>query len=141
MVRITESWHWSLVEVARGDDWLLHHATTLLEDEMIVVLVHLGDVLLHQLTVGQVLWVFLRVCEPELLMHRSEFLLSLDWVEDWSTDRHGLLQIRFGEFAQFLIVRESCLNGQCKCVSLCQESNLVVRFLSLKVLRIQQLDF
>ena len=31
--------------------------------------------------------------------------------------------------------------GQCKCVSLCQESHLIRCFVSLKVLRVQQLDF
>ena len=108
---------------------------------MIVVLVHLGDILLHQVTVDQVLRVFVRVCEAKLLVERSEFLLGFDRVEDWGTGGHGLFQIRFGEFAQILIVCKSCLNGQCKCVSLCQESHLVGCFVSLEVLRVEQLDF
>lgn len=62
VVRVTESWCWPCVVVARGHDvWLLNHTATLLEDEVVVVLIHLGDILLHQLTVKKHLWIFIRV--------------------------------------------------------------------------------
>ena len=90
MVRVTESWHWPLTSVAwRSDGLLLHDSTTLLEDEMVVVLVHLSDVVLHQLIVCQVFRVFVRVCRVhirKLLSKLSELLLRLDRVEDRSTN-------------------------------------------------------
>ena len=105
----------------------------LAEDQLVVVLVHLGYVVPKKLLIavsllllgaGYVFWPhwLLLLLRVELLIVQP--LCGLERVEDRRTDRHGLLQVRGGELAELRVRGDQSLHGKSKSMRLCKKASL-----------------
>ena len=90
----------------------------LLEDELVVILVHLGNVVSQKVLVTG--------SGNKLVWHRLllKLLRSLHRVKYWSIDRHSLLQVRCRQLGQPRILDKEGLHSKCVCVSLSKETSL-----------------
>ena len=125
---VTTEARWALAIVNCRRVWHILVILTLAEDELVVVLVHLSNILLQDVSIsnrwlGSRLLVLLQVARLELLF---ETLGGFHWVKDGSGDWHGLLKVGRSQFAHFGVGCNQRLHCQRKGVCLCKEPGLWV---------------
>ena len=91
-------------------------ALALAENQLVVILIHLGNVLFEQIAILIIVLL--------LLILLVKLLCCLHWVEDGGVDRHCLLKVGRCQLAELGVRRDKSLHSQRVGVSLCKKSSL-----------------